>query len=186
MKSRHDLEISLRGVVVSGRGLARKHISNEYAEFKEALGEDIVHGSLNVILDRPVMLNPSSARICSGGTRMLWPAAIDGVPAWIYRFSQAPLHVIELLSPIHLRSALNLEDGSPVVTSVSPSHMLALNGRQKLAWHAIWKGRAKWFYHNDGYYVRTRRFSEELGATQHISDRSTIRVLASFIKTGFR
>ena len=176
--------ISLHGTVISRRGNAKAHISAEIDEFEAATNEKIIPGSLNVILSAPTLFSENTVRACSNGKRLLWPAKIRDKNVWIYRFPHAPLHVAEILSDEHLRSRFELKDGDQVHLEVSPDMRVPMSIRQWCAWQLIWRGRARWSYHNDLYYFRTRRLSINLGATQQTSKRRISGSLWSFLRNG--
>src|SRR5687768_3842839 len=102
------------GHVVSGRGLAEKHLSTLAGDVARIMGEPPCPGSLNVILDRPLRLEVSEARAVEGGARLFWPATLNGLPVWLYRWKNAPLHVVEIVSPQYLRGTLGLSDNDRV------------------------------------------------------------------------
>ena len=175
-----------RGTVLSGRGKARKHMEDEYDAFRAATGEDLIPGSLNLILSEPVLLNLETALVISGGKRMLWRAELSGLPVWIYRFRNAPLHVIEVLASVRLREALALQDGGAATLSVSRRDIDALPLKRWLAWCFLWKGRRSWSYHKDWYALRTSSLSINMGATQSPARHGFIRSLLGFVYRGFR
>jgi len=179
-------QTTLQGRVMSGRGNAKKHISSEYDSFREGLGEDILPGSLNLILSSPAFFNHDTAISVSNGKRLLWKAQIADQPVWVYRFPHAPLQVAEILAPFHLRDKFGLSDGDLVKLSLATRDIVPLTMRQKLAWFLIWKGRETWSYHPEGYYYRTRGLSVDLGATQVASKASALRALFQFAKRGLR
>ena len=181
-----EMRQSYSGTVLSGRGKAREHLEAEYDAFHEATGENLIPGSLNLILSKPVLLNLKTALLVSNGTRLLWRAELVDQPVWIYRFPHAPLHVVEVLSSVRLRDALGLEDGDTVTLHVPQVDADALSLRRRLAWHFLWKGRGSWAYHKDWYYLRTRALSIDLGATQKPTQRGAVRSLLGFVRRGFR
>lgn len=172
----------LEGRVVTGRGMAKLHLKQEYKEFKNATGEDFFEGSMNVVLNKPVLLNESLGHSISTKRRLLWPGYINGSPVWLYRFSHAPLHILELLSAQHLRTLHSLGDDSPITVSISEEYEVPLTIRQEIAWALIWKGRLTWSYHNDRYYFNSRQLAIELGATQHHSETGIFRAFINFFK----
>ena len=177
---------TLLGYITSGRGKAKEHIRTEYEEFIAATGEMLVPGSMNILLCAPVLFDTSWARICSAGERLLWPARLKGKGVWIYRFPHAPLHVVEVLSDEYLREKFRLDDGAAVELEVASQLVMKLSFRQWLAWQLVWRGREPWAYKNDRYYLRTRRFSVDLGATQRKPTRGAHLAVASFVINGFR
>jgi hypothetical protein len=177
----------LRGRVVSGRGIASSHLNDEMDEFVNATGERLIAGSLNVLLEEPILFDTNAARIASNGKRLLWRAAIGETPVWIYRFPHAQLHVAEVLSQTHLRSAFSLEDGDEVSLIVPQNVCIDLGSRERTLWKLFWLGRESWPYRRDSYYSRLKRLSIDLGITQDQRKRvSTIKAIRRFVLRGFR
>ncbi len=48
----------------------------------------------------------------------LLQAVVGGLPVWAYRWAEAPLHALEIVAPVHLRTALAL--GGSVRGRLSP------------------------------------------------------------------
>lgn len=178
--------LKIEGHTLSGRGKATKHILQEYDEFSTATAEQILPGSLNVVLREPILLDSQKAKIISGGSRLLWKAHLFDKPVWVYRFLHAPLHVVEILSSDHLRTELSLKDGDVVELKLASEIVVDLTFRQKAAWTFIWKGREKWSYNWDYYFLGTQKLSIDLGATQFASDKSIVESLIGFIGRGLR
>jgi hypothetical protein len=128
--------------------------------------EQFVEGSLNLILKQPLMFANENALKFDDGRRLLWPASLNGLPVWIYRWQHAPLHVVELLSRVHLRQGLGLVDGDLVKVSTKGTNVAIVSPVGRLVWNLCWLGRREWCYTNDRYYFRTKRWCRELGATQ--------------------
>ncbi|MET0341049.1 MAG: hypothetical protein ABW252_08600 [Polyangiales bacterium] len=136
------------------------------SELRVLLGEELVPGSLNVILNRPFRFAEAAAVSFDAGARLLWPASIHGTPVWIYRWRRAPLHVVEVLATVRLRETFALHDDAAVAIRVSSERIGAVSWASTLAWSAFWLGRREWCYSNDRYYQRTARWCRRLGATQ--------------------
>lgn len=185
-RTMQQMRRSFRGTVLSGRGKARGHMNAEYDAFRASTGENLIPGSLNLVLSKPVYLNSKTAVLVSGGARLLWRAELLDLPVWIYRFPHAPLHVIEVLSSVRLRNALGLQDGDTAILYLSGDDIEALSPRQRLAWNLLWKGRESWYYRKDWYCFRTRSLSIDIGATQKPTQRGVIRSLLGFVRRGFR
>ena len=79
----------------------------------------------------------------------------------------APLHIAEILSLVHMRENLTLKDGDDVILRVNYEQIGALNFVGRFAWVALWTGRRHWFYSRDTYYDGTlRSLGVKLGAAQ--------------------
>lgn len=169
--------VQLEGRVLSGRGNARPMMEAEQASFRRMTGEDLIPGSLNLILSEPLCLDTGAALSVSDGQRLLWRMSMWDLPVWAYRWPHAPLHVVEILAPVHLRTVFDLQDGDAVALSCSKEITHPLSLRQKLAHAVLWRGRERWSYQSDRYYIRTRRLSIDLGATQSQSTKSLWRAI---------
>lgn len=131
-----------QGKVQSGRGIASQHIGEAGDELEIILGQRPLPGTLNVLLDRPLALSKRTGLAFDGGLRTVWPVQLNGKPVWLYRWANCPLHVAEFLSPDHIRSELNLSDGSNVTVEVDQELM---DTPPLIAWTILWKGREGWF-----------------------------------------
>jgi CTP-dependent riboflavin kinase len=92
--------------------------------YERAIGVRLEPGSLNVLLDVPwvmrepqVRLEPSEAGVGIG----LVSCRLNSVLCWVVRTDRNnagvgghPLTVVEVVSEVHLRSALDLQDGDEV------------------------------------------------------------------------
>lgn len=154
------------GTVVSGRGQSTTYIRIHSTELKDKLGEDVLEGSLNVVLDRPVKFAADRAILFDGGRRLLWPATIEGQRGWAFRWVRAPLHVLEFVATVHLRRSLGLNDGSRVRIGIRPEDVAPLRAPGRLAWFVIWAGRRHWFYNGNTYREFAKRWTRYFGATQ--------------------
>ena len=154
------------GHVISGRGAAAPELLGLSEELHAIVRETIYPGSLNIVLNRPLRLRDTAAFAFDRERRMLWPAAsLNGVDVWIYRWPACPLHIIEVLSSIHLRERLKLKDGDHVILRLSDEQIGTINPLGRLAWAALWVGRRHWFY-SDPYYDKTLSLCTKLGAAQ--------------------
>jgi CTP-dependent riboflavin kinase len=160
--------VSLRGRVASGRGRASSYVAKHTAKIREALGEHIVAGSLNIILKRPVMLREETAiKTCFDGLlRLHWPGRLNGVDVWLQRWDSAPLHIMEPFCAVHLRTHLNLRDGDEVAIEARKRDVIPISNVQRVAWMLLWSGRRQWHYTNARYYEPAERWGKAFGATQ--------------------
>lgn len=153
------------GQIISGRGITTSRIRKNGRELKNGLGVDLHEGSLNVILSHPLRLVDEHA-IQFDNFGLLWPALLGGISVWVYRWQQAPLHIVELLSTIHLRSALNLRDGDKIRLEIRRMDIDRVPCAERLVWHIFWSGRRRWFYTSNSYCSLTTKWCREFGATQ--------------------
>lgn len=143
----------VRGVVTSGRGEA-KHIFGGIDTFREMSDmQPLFPGSLNVVVDFPVRLHFSLGKQFSTSPRFLWQARLKGsdIPIYVYRWKGCPLHVLELVSPIQLREALGLLDGSVVELELLPEAIGKVGWIAHCCWMFLWKGRVSWYYTHEKY-----------------------------------
>lgn len=159
-------QIELGGQVISGRGRAAPELFGLSEELHAIVKEPLYPGSLNIVLNRPLRLLNTAAFTFDGESRMLWPASLNGVDVWIYRWRESPLHIVEVLSSIHLRERLKLKDGDDVILRLRDKQIGAINPIGRLTWAVLWIGRRQWVYSNYAYYSRTMGLCTKLGATQ--------------------
>lgn len=158
--------LKLFGTVISGRGNAASLISVSSHELEAKLGENLVKGSLNIVLRRPIKLNPENAIVFGDGSRLLWPASIGDCPVWVFRWRHSPLHILEVLSAVHLRTTLGLVDGDGVTVEVRRTDVALMSLESKLAWGLFWIGRQNWYYTGDKYKEHAKRWCRYCAATQ--------------------
>lgn len=176
-------EFEFVGEVWPGRGRAASHVRENRAELLDKTKEQFVEGSLNLILRQPLMFATKNALKFDDGRRLLWPAALNGLPVWIYRWQNAPLHVVEVLSRVHLRKGLGLRDGDLVKISTKRNNVAIVSPVGRLVWNLCWLGRRDWCYTNDRYYFRTKPWCRELGATQRGIGTTGRDLAATLMKT---
>ncbi len=97
-----------------------------YADaYERAVGVQLEPGSLNVLLHEPWVLREPQARLeaSEAGVGMAFvPCRLNGERCWAIRtdknnagMGDHPLTVVEVVSDVHLRTALDLQDGDEVV-----------------------------------------------------------------------
>ncbi len=171
--------VAISGTVASGRGNGRAHILANAAEIARLTCERTVFpGSLNVVLDRPLFLSNEAALRFADGKRLLWPGRIGAVPVWIYRWQEAPLHIVELVAPAKLRERLGVGDGDPVSIEIDATYVRNVAATTFLVWSLLWAGRADWPYTHGRYYRATKSAALLLGATQSEGGRYAVRDIA--------
>jgi hypothetical protein len=162
--------VTLRGKVVSGRREATVNMQKNVGEIQRKLGASLVEGSLNIILSRPLLLRGDTAvetRFTPAAPLQLeWPGRLNGQEVWLHRWHNAPLHIVEALSTVHLRERLNLADGDSVRVKVRKSDIAGVPVVGRLAWMLFWFGRTGWTYTHDVYVESAQRWCTEYGATQ--------------------
>lgn len=159
--------MQLRGQVAPGRGLASAHLAGLREALQARTGQALCPGSLNVVLEKPVLLRDDAADCFTSPYRMMvWPASIGQEPVWVYRWVDAPLHVAEVLSPLHLRRHLRLSDGDDVIISLHDSHIVPTGLLGRIGWSICWLGRRRWHYSRDRYAKWALKIARQFGATQ--------------------
>jgi hypothetical protein len=168
--------VTVTGRVISGRGEATRNMRENTREISRSLGTDLVEGSLNVILKRPMMLREDSAiktRFTPNAPPQLeWPGRLHGMDVWLHRWHNAPLHVVEALSAVHLRRQLDLADGDEVTITIRERDVGRISRTGRLAWLLLWSGRTTWTYTHDDYVERAQRWGTEYGATQFVTHKN--------------
>jgi hypothetical protein len=160
------LGADLKGQVVSGRGLAAAELLTLREQVQAIVQEPLCPGSLNVILNRPVRLLDAAGLAFDLDYRTLWRASLGGINVWVYRWRESPLHIVEILSSVHLRERLTLKNGDTVTLRISKGSIGKIHFLERFIWAALWTGRRHWFYSHKSYSNHTVRFGKELGATQ--------------------
>lgn len=160
------MDVQVHGQVISGRERAARELLSLEKELQAIVGEPLFPGSLNVILNHPLLLRDETGFSFDRESRSIWRASLTGVDVWIYRWREAPLHVAEIICGVHLRKRFNLQDGDRVSLRVSNSQIEKMTLLNRFVWAAIWLGRRQWVYTNDEYYESNKLGCIEFGAAQ--------------------
>ena len=176
------LNVLIHGKVVGGRGKAAVQIAQHREEIAKAIGAQPFAGSLNLVLEKPVRFVESEATFFDNGFRMLWPATLNGIPVWLYRWKHTSLHIVEVISPINLRDRLRIGEDKEVTIVVPEDFVGKISFIQNVIWAAVWIGRRDWCYTRDNYYYKFLNFCRESGATQQLPEQGMLDVLANIIK----
>jgi hypothetical protein len=155
-----------RGTVVPGRKLTQATVERHRDELRRLTREQFFPGSLNIALMTPVRLSCESTLAFDFGRRFVWPARLNGVGVWLYRWPTAPLSVVEVLSSTHLRKGLGLTDGASVTIEVEEAHIAPIGASALLGWVLLWLGRPALFYRSERYRRHARTTGIYLGVTQ--------------------
>jgi hypothetical protein len=126
-------------------------------ELRRISAAPLCPGTLNVVLDGPLRLSRQSSFEFDRGRRRLWRAALNGTDVWAYRWDEAPLHVLEIVSTVHLRTSLSLEDGDAVTVQIAPESIRPLGPCSRILWAALWYGRRASFYRTGNYFTFASR-----------------------------
>lgn len=118
----------MRGRVASGRGDLAQWMRRYSDAYERAVGARLEPGSLNMVLDEPWVMHEPEVRLEASevGVRVgLVRCRVNGEPCWALRTDRNntatghhPLNVVEVVSTVHLRTALGLKDGDDVSLDV--------------------------------------------------------------------
>jgi CTP-dependent riboflavin kinase len=105
------------------------------AAYERVTGCALVAGSLNVHIDQPWVMAGATLRLDRSEVGVdvgLVPCRLQGVACWLLRTDKNNsgegdhgLDVLELISAVHLRTALGLDDGDEVVVDIDQCGGLA-------------------------------------------------------------
>lgn len=142
--------IFLFGRIQKGRGEATRQLDWREDKFHEALGGVPFQGTLNLLLETPVVF-AGEAGFSLGG-RIFVPARIPQVgPVLLHRWRGAPLHVVEVISAVGIRQALGVGDGEVLRLEVLQRDVVDLSWAQRFFHCLLWCGRSTWYYSNHWY-----------------------------------
>ena len=139
------------GVVVSGRGMAGDHVSCVADELCDITRQQLYHGSLNVVLDKPLNLDSRHAVRFDHEARYLWNAMMGGHQVWLYRWKGTPYNIVEILADCRLRDVLGLVDGSHVEISISNTYVVSLSIADHLSCFMLWGLGRKYLFYSKWY-----------------------------------
>ncbi len=148
--------MSITGSPVSGRGYGVDMVATHQEKITENLGVTPYPGTLNVVLDKPYLLKNADQLDAKGklfGVRG-W---IGDVPCLLYRFNYTPMHVLEVIAPVHLRKTLDLIDGQQIKISVSEDNFLTPSIWRNRFWELFYKDRLEAYYDDHMIKLFTRR-----------------------------
>ncbi len=125
-------------------------------------------GSLNIIMERPIKLSSLAGTwLDRNEGRMVWKARINGYDVLLYRWLDCPLSVVEVISDLHLRTALNLNESATVTLDIASDSLDDIEMRERIGWLFLWWGRSKLYYrgnYHDWTVSLQRYFDGKLGA----------------------
>jgi riboflavin kinase, archaea type len=124
------LMTTFQGRVAGGVGDLATWMIRYAAAYELAVGVALVPGSLNVVIDRPWVMQRPTVRLEAeevGVGLGFVGCQVGGLSGWIVRTDKNNqgrgdhgLDVLEIVSSVHLRAALGLVDGDDVVIEVPP------------------------------------------------------------------
>ena len=166
MLSRLNLDVFWKGIyqlsnlvgqVSGGRGKATERLAALAEPLERYFGCPHFPGSLNLILDRPIVLCPRRAVITGPGNRRFWPVSLYGVDILCYRYKGCPLHILEMVSSRNLRDAFSLRDGSSIEFHL-PDSFIRKDALRLFFWRRVWGGHEIDYFSDAGYKDRTSKF----------------------------
>lgn len=179
---------TINGRVTSGFGIANSLVRKNYGLIRRSIGENFIDGSLNVVLRRPLMLKRETAIQIrfeqEEDVQLQWPGKLNGLDVWLHRWDGAPLHVLEIMSTVHLRTHMNLSDGDEVQIAIRESDIGRVSGVGMLVWVLLWLGRTKYSYSLSR--EPARRWSKRFGATQLDARSSVLALTMALVKVSIK
>ena len=146
-----------------------------------ATGTDVLPGTVNVWLDKPVALNNRYASRISNPRFLYWPALLHGVPVWVQRYDRGVLHIFELVADRNLRKELGLADGSRVTLELNHKYILPMPYIGRVVWAIFWFGRGRRHLISDRYRDIVCKFCRRFGATQDSVHNSSLKLVCSVL-----
>lgn len=129
----------MRARVVAGRGDLARWMTRYADAYERIAGAALVPGSLNLVLDEPWVMGPVDVRLeaAEAGVGMGFVRCrVDGVDCLVVRTDRNdagtgdhPRTVVEVVSTVHLRTALGLADGDEVVLEIGGQRTSVVAGR---------------------------------------------------------
>ena len=144
--------------VISGRSKAKIKVKKWNETFNRKINKTFFPGSLNLILDKPIMLEHGKAYKFAN-RYLLWEGMLNNEAVYFMRWNTCPLHVIEVLSSNNLRNRLNLEDGDEINLRINCDYISRLTIQNKIAWWVLWKKREPLYYLSDPYCNILRKYA---------------------------
>ena len=111
-------------------GLMSRHL----AELRNLTGLDLVLGTLNIRLERPIRLRETIPWKGWGSPAYMCPVSLLGHRAFAYRYSDMPPDRIEILSDTHFRSMHQLRDRDEVVVLIENRFLDELDAQTWVTW----------------------------------------------------
>ncbi len=149
--------ITLSGYVISGRNIGASMIERSKERIKDILGTEPYAGTLNVVMDNPFLFRLAS-QIDEKGKQFAIYCSVEGIACLIYRWRGAPLHVVEIIAPMHLRSALNLKEGQRIDIIVPKDKMLPPSTWRWCLWRLFYQQRLHVYYDDDMHKLFTGKY----------------------------
>ena len=166
-------EKKIEGYVISGRGQAASLVTRNSNLLFSMLGKELFPGSLNVVLNEPVIFRIREGNVFDSGRRYIWQARIEGVqdPVYVYRWHGCPLHILEVMSICKLRTELNLRDFDEIKIILDEEVVInSVSTLRKSFWAIFWRYREHWYYSNEIYKRMVYRIKLRIFCSQRMND----------------
>jgi riboflavin kinase, archaea type len=121
--------LTLLGRVSAGIGDLSRWMTLYADAYERVTGSVLVPGSLNLVLDRPWVMTDAKIRLSAAEVGVeigLLPCVVEGIACWVFRTDRNntgrgdhDLNVLEVVSSVHLRTVLGLQDGDEVMVQIA-------------------------------------------------------------------
>lgn len=139
---------TLSGRIISGRGIAASIVSDNSERIEPLLGATPYAGTLNIVMESPFFIKKAT-QIDIKGKQFAILGHIGEIPCLIYRWHNAPLHVIEVISSVRLRDVLDLKDGYIINIQVRADKIRPVNAWRLSLWRLFYQHRPRVYYNDD-------------------------------------
>ena len=146
--------LALTAVVTGGRGRSARTLEARVGAFPGTLPASLELGTLNLVLDRPILLRPQMGLWRENETNFrAFPAKLNGLAVFILRWKRCRGHVFEVISDSLLREALSLQDGDRVTITIEEKYLDNSRARwwRELWFSLLWRGREHRYYDSNLY-----------------------------------
>jgi hypothetical protein len=137
--------LTLPGLIVSGRGVGAGMVEANQDVICDILGATPYPGTLNVVLDAPLLLKKAH-QLDAKGKLFGVQGFINGVSCLMYRFHGAPLHVVEVISSVHLRNTLELKDDQAIEVVLPQENTATPSPQRRRLWELFYGRRLQAYY----------------------------------------
>jgi hypothetical protein len=118
------------------------------SEISDYFGAKPQPGSLNVVLEWPILFRPERAAVrFDGDNRLAWPAILERRPCLVHRWQDCPLHIAEIISPYRFQ----IQKNACVVAAFDVADTAPVPWPQLVGWAVLWLGRRERAYTDDKY-----------------------------------
>ena len=149
--------VSRRGRAVSGRGTAKTILAG-HSELSDYFGAEPQPGSLNIILDQPILFRPERAAVrFDNDRRLAWPAMLERQPYLVHRWKNCPLHVVELISPFRFQ----IQKGEHAFVDFNVADTEPISWGRFIGWGCLWLFRQRHAYSDDKYFHLASELSDQ-------------------------